>query len=86
MYGGIRTNPYIIMLAPSGSGKNHPRRVVRKILSKIGLSKEVFEDASSGQGIEDNADYDTQNLWLSDEIYEMISLWSTTKQEPGKRS
>ena len=23
---GIRTNTYIIMLAPSGSGKNHPRR------------------------------------------------------------
>ena len=42
---GIRTNTYIIMLAPSGSGKNHPRRIIRKILSRIGLGDEVFEDA-----------------------------------------
>lgn len=70
--GGIRTNPYIIMLAPSGSGKNHPRRVVRKILSKIGLSKEIFEDTSSGQGIEDLLIMIPNVIWLSDEIYEMI--------------
>ncbi|MFA7197186.1 MAG: hypothetical protein WC092_06655 [Anaerovoracaceae bacterium] len=81
--GGIRTNPYIIMLAPSGSGKNHPRRVVRKILSKIGLSKEVFEDASSGQGIEDMLIMIPKILWLSDEIYEMIQ--SVVNDKTGTR-
>ena len=69
---GIRTNTYIIMLAPSGSGKNHPRRIIRKILSRIGLGDEVFEDAASGQGIEDYLIAKPRLLWLSDEIYEML--------------
>ncbi len=70
--GGIRTNTYIIMLAPSGSGKNHPRRVVRRILAKVGLNNEIFEDTSSGQGIEDLLVATPKVLWLSDEIYEML--------------
>ena len=69
---GIRTNTYIIMLAPSGSGKNHPRRIIRKVLSRIGLGDEVFEDTSSGQGIEDYLIAKPRLLWLSDEIYEML--------------
>lgn len=70
--GGIRTNPYIVMLAPSGSGKNHPRRVVRRILSKIGLGNEVIDDTSSGQGIEDRLIVTPTLLWQADEIYEML--------------
>ena len=70
--GGIRTNPYIVMLAPSGSGKNHPRRVVRRILSKIGLGNEVIDDISSGQGIEDRLIVTPTLLWQADEIYEML--------------
>lgn len=70
--GGIRTNPYIVMLAPSGSGKNHPRRVVRRILSKIGLGNEVIDDTSSGQGIEDRLVATPTLLWQADEIYEML--------------
>lgn len=69
---GIRTNTYIVMLAPSGNGKNHPRRVVRRILAKIGLGNEIFEDSSSGQGVEDLLTITPAVLWLSDEIYEML--------------
>jgi hypothetical protein len=69
---GVRTNPYVVMLAPSGSGKNHPRRLVRKVVDRVGLSEEVFDECSSGQGLEDKLIARPALLWQADEIYEML--------------
>ena len=70
--GGARTNPYIIMLAKSGYGKDHPRKINKVILQAVGLGKEVIENVGSGQGLEDRLLASPAILWQSDEFYAVL--------------
>ena len=70
--GGARTNPYLIVLAKSGYGKDHPRKVNRAILKKIGRSGEILDSVSSGQALEDRLLAKPLLLWQCDEFYALL--------------
>ena len=69
---GARTNPYIIALARSGSGKDHPRKVNRRILCQAGIGNEVQDNIASAQGLEDALLVHPAMLWQSDEFYAVL--------------
>lgn len=69
---GARTNPYIIALARSGSGKDHPRKVNRRILCCAGIGNEVQDNIASAQGLEDALVVTPAILWQSDEFYAVL--------------
>ena len=64
----IRTNIYIIGLAPSGAGKNFPRTTNVKILSAIGKLDSYGEQLASGQGLEDALQRSPSLLIQPDEV------------------
>lgn len=70
--GGIRSNPYIIALAKSGSGKDHPRKVNNRILTKLGLGREVKEKIASSAGLEDALVVTPSLIWQADEFYSFL--------------
>lgn len=47
----LRTNVYILSVAPSGAGKDHPRKCVQSILDKAGLDNIVIGKPASGSGL-----------------------------------
>ena len=47
----LRSNIYIVCLAGSGSGKDHPRKYIKKILSELEKGHVVSEDLASGTGL-----------------------------------
>lgn len=63
-----RTNNYLISLANSGVGKNHPRNVVQKILFEVGYTNCLSDDFASGAGIEDRLLATPNVLFQTDEI------------------
>ena len=85
---GARTNPYIIALARSGSGKDHPRKVNRRILCCAGIGNEVQDNIASAQGLEDALVVTPAILWQSDEFYavlrEILNDKSGTKESMMK--
>lgn len=70
--GGARTNPYFIVLAKSGYGKDHPRKVNRSILRRIGRSGEILDSVASGQALEDRLIAKPALLWQCDEFYSVL--------------
>lgn len=50
---GTRPNLFLIALADSGVGKDHPRKVNRAIGVETGLRTSIFDSFSSGAGLED---------------------------------
>lgn len=70
--GGTRTNTYIIALAKSGCGKDHPRKTNNRILCKAGLGNEIIENVASGQALEDTLIQTPAVLWQADEFYSML--------------
>jgi hypothetical protein len=48
-----RSSVYILGLANSGAGKNHPRSVAKRILFDAGLGNCVGDSTASGEGLED---------------------------------
>jgi len=70
--GGTRTNPYIIALAKSGSGKDHPRKVNNRVLSKIGTRHEITEKIVSSAGLEDALAVTPALFWQVDEFYSFL--------------
>lgn len=48
---GLRTNMYIIGLAPSGSGKDHARTVIKRLLHDTGLDKIELGVPASSAGL-----------------------------------
>lgn len=48
----LRTNPYIIGVAPSTGGKEHPRKIVKHALTAVGLKDRIGgEDIKSGSAV-----------------------------------
>lgn len=48
---GSRTNMYCLGVAPSGSGKEHPRKAVDALLDKTGYSEAIGGDPASSTGL-----------------------------------
>ena len=65
---GTRTNLYVIALAPSGSGKEAPRRINSKLAKSLGISESIMETVASGEALEDELVKMPSLLLQSDEI------------------
>lgn len=63
-----RTNLYILGLANSGAGKDHPRKVNQKILLEAGLAECLGNSFASGEGLEDRLFVSPASLFQVDEI------------------
>ena len=70
--GGTRTNPYIVALAKSGCGKDHPRKTNNRVLCLAGIGNELIENVASGQALEDTLIQTPAVLWQSDEFYSVL--------------
>jgi hypothetical protein len=68
----IRTNLYVLALANSGSGKDHPRKVNQRILVEAGLHDVFGETFASGEGIEDRLFTTPSVLFQTDELDGLI--------------
>jgi len=65
---GTRTNLYVIALAPSGSGKEAPRRVNNQLAKSLDISESLMESVASGEALEDELVKMPSLLLQSDEI------------------
>jgi hypothetical protein len=79
-----RTNLYLLGLANSGSGKDHPRKVNRKILSEAGLEKAIADTFASGEGIEDYVSANPSVLFQVDEIDSLMSTLNSRVDSRGE--
>lgn len=66
--GDMRTNIYLIVLAPSGSGKDWPRKLNKDIAYKCSFMPAMGDRFASGQGIEDALLRVPAKLFQTDEI------------------
>jgi len=73
------TNIYLIALADSGTGKEHPRLVNREIASVAGLSGKTGDSFASGEGIEDVMHINRAMLFQTDEIDSLIMALGSIK-------
>jgi hypothetical protein len=67
-----RTNLYILALANSGVGKNHPREMNQRLLVEAGLHDCFGDHVASGEGIEDRLFVTPSVLFQTDEIDALI--------------
>jgi Bifunctional DNA primase/polymerase, N-terminal/Protein of unknown function (DUF3987) len=63
-----RTNLYLLALAPTGSGKDYPRKINKIVLSHIGLGRASVLRFASGEAIEDKLAETPCLLCQTDEI------------------
>ncbi|MAT16314.1 MAG: hypothetical protein CMJ46_13710 [Planctomyces sp.] len=63
-----RTNLFLIALANSGAGKDHPRKVNQRILYEIGMTDALGDSFASGEGLEDRLFLNPAMLFQTDEI------------------
>ncbi len=66
--GDNRTNLYVLALANSGAGKDHPRKVNQRICIEAGLQTALGDNFASGEGIEDRLFLTPSMLFQTDEI------------------
>lgn len=62
------TNLYMIALAPSGSGKDHPRKVNIELANQVGIGATIGDSFASGAGLEDFMYLSPNSLFQVDEI------------------
>jgi Bifunctional DNA primase/polymerase, N-terminal/Primase C terminal 1 (PriCT-1)/Protein of unknown function (DUF3987) len=63
-----RTNLYVVGLANSGAGKDHPRKVNQRILVEAGIANCLGNSFASGEGIEDRLLTEPAALFQVDEV------------------
>jgi len=63
-----RTNIYLLGLADSGCGKEHPRQVNQRLLVRLGMENAIGDRLVSGPGIEDALFRNQAMLFQTDEI------------------
>ncbi len=66
--GDNRTNIYLLGLAHSAAGKDHPRKLNTEILHRIGLSGQIGGRFASGEGIQDALFAEPSMIFQTDEI------------------
>lgn len=64
----VRSNVYLLGLAHSAAGKDHPRKVNSAIVHEIGLETGIHDRFASGEGIQDALAMAPASLFQSDEI------------------
>jgi len=70
--GDNRTNVYLLGLAHSAAGKDHPRKVNTRIVHEIGLASCLGDRFASGEGIQDALFIKPCMLFQTDEIDGML--------------
>ena len=75
---GTRPNVYILSLAASGSGKQHPRSVNVSLAALKGFASELGDYFASGEGLEDSMLVSPSMLFQIDEA---DALFNTVKME-----
>lgn len=75
---GTRPNVYILSLAASGSGKQHPRSVNVSLAALKGFASEMGDYFASGEGLEDSMLVSPSMLFQIDEA---DALFNTVKME-----
>jgi hypothetical protein len=67
---GLRTNLYIVALAPTGAGKEHPRKAAKDLLATAGLHQDLLggEGLTSGQAALTRLAKCPASLFLIDEF------------------
>lgn len=81
---GNRTNLYLLGLANSGSGKDHPRKVNQRIAMACGLEGSIGDSFASGEGIEDRVYSTPSILFQTDEINTLLSQINSTRDMKGE--
>ncbi len=76
-----RTNLYLLALANSGTGKDHPRKVNQRILLEVGLQDCIGDAFASGEGIEDRLYAQPSMLFQTDEIDAVIVAMKEGKEQ-----
>jgi hypothetical protein len=70
---GVRSNLYLLGVAPSASGKDHPQRWARELLHKSDLAKLVGGSViASGAGMVSALEKEPVQLWVIDEVAALI--------------
>jgi hypothetical protein len=70
---GTRANIYLLGLASSGVGKDHPRKVNAKVLNHINMLSCLGDSFASGEGLEDAVMRNPVLLYQVDEIDNMMA-------------
>jgi hypothetical protein len=66
--GDNRSNLYLLGLANSGAGKDHPRKINQRILLETGLANQVGDAFASAEGVEDRMLLTPCMLFQTDEM------------------
>ena len=74
-------NIYLIALANSGVGKDHPRKVAMTLAVETGLAGGLAEDFKSGSGLEDALFLRPSILFQRDEIDTLFKILKMAKEE-----
>ena len=69
---GVAPNVYLLGLALSGGGKEHPRKVNAEILTRLGLPTCLGDRFASAEGLEDALNETPSMLYQTDEIDGML--------------
>jgi hypothetical protein len=77
-------NLYVIALAESAAGKDHPRKVNKRLASHVHMSQSVISNVASGQGLED-ALLRTPALLCQFDEYDSV-LRELKSERPGSAS
>ena len=74
-------NIYLIALANSGVGKDHPRKVAMSLAVETGIAGGLTEDFKSGSGLEDALYLKPSILFQRDEIDTLFKILKMAKEE-----
>jgi hypothetical protein len=77
--GDNRTNIYLLGLAHSSAGKDHPRKVNTRIAHEVGLAECMGDRFASGEGIQDALFLTPSMLFQTDEIDGMLQSINKAK-------
>lgn len=80
--GNSRTNLYLLGLAHSAAGKDHPRKLNQEILLEVGLGNLIGDHFASGEGLEDALYAEPCMLFQTDEIDGLLQ--SINKARDGR--
>ena len=77
--GDNRTNLYLLGLAHSAAGKDHPRKVNTRIVNEIGMPDCLGDRFASGEGVQDALFLNEAMLFQTDEIDGMLQSINKAK-------
>ena len=80
-----RTNLYVLALANSGVGKEHPRKANSNLLAATDLIESIGDGLASGEGIEDAMFIHPSKLFQTDEVDGLIQAISKDKDARHER-